>query len=75
MKEAAVSATLAVASTALGVLLSISTLQERAAKPRTDLALLQDGQRRLEIRLDRLELKIDEIRKEANERERKHHGN
>jgi phage shock protein A len=75
MKEAAVSATLAVASTALGILLSISTLQERAAKPRTDLVLLQDGQRRLELRLDRLEQKIDEIRKEANERERKHHGN
>jgi phage shock protein A len=75
MKAAAIQAALATASTLLGVLLAIGTLQERAEKPSTELALLKEGQRRLELRLDRLELKIDEIRKEANERERKYHGN
>jgi phage shock protein A len=75
MKSAAVQAALAAASTCLGVLLAIGTLQERAEKPSLELALLKDGQRRLEVRLDRLEQKIDEIRKEANERERKYYGN
>jgi hypothetical protein len=75
MKLAAMQAALAAASAFLGVLLAIGTLQERAEKPSLELALLKDGQRRLELRLDRLELKIDEIRKEANERERKYYGN
>jgi len=45
--------------------------QDRSAQPKIELRLLQEGQKRLELRLDRLEAKIDELRSEANERERK----
>lgn len=73
METITVVAVLSAVSTALGVVLSFSNLQERVARPQIELRLLQEGQKRLEVRLDRLENKIDGLREDSNERERKHH--
>lgn len=73
METITVVAVLSAVSTALGVVLSVGNLQERVTRPQIELRLLQEGQKRLEVRLDRLENKIDGLREDGNERERKHH--